>query len=167
MTEEEFRIILTTICEQLTMEMRKHGFATAKDFENRVRTLVHDVIADPSLQINPTPSAQAFPDIAVRQFGIEVKFTSNDTWLSIANSVLETNRIATVEKVFVVFGKMGGKPEVRWCRYEDCVVHVRTSHVISPKRSRHLKCRFVYSAVSTCNFTPPAPTRQYFLSTGL
>ena len=129
MTEEEFRIILTNICEQLTMEMRKHGFATAKDFENRVRTLVHDVIADPSLQINPTPSAQAFPDIAVRQFGIEVKFTSNDTWLSIANSVLETNRIATVEKVFVVFGKMGGKPEVRWCRYEDCVVHVRTSHV--------------------------------------
>ena len=28
-----------------------------------------------------------------------------------------------------MFGKMGGKPEVRWGRYEECVMHVRTSHV--------------------------------------
>jgi hypothetical protein len=42
---------------------------------------------------------------------------------------LETNRDPDVKKVYVVFGKLGGIPEVRWAAYDACVVHVRTSHV--------------------------------------
>lgn len=129
MTENDFEGVLTDVCARLTAEARGIGFASPKDFENRVRALAVEVITDPAIQIDPSPPAQGFPDIAAGKFGIEVKFTTNDTWLSIANSVLETNRVATVEKIFVVFGKMGGTPEVRWSRYEDCVVHVRTSHV--------------------------------------
>ncbi|MEK7761764.1 MAG: hypothetical protein AAB433_09305 [Nitrospirota bacterium] len=34
-----------------------------------------------------------------------------------------------MKHIYVVFGKMGGRPEVRWGRYEECVMHVRTSHV--------------------------------------
>lgn len=51
---------------------------------------------------------QAFPDIAMGEYGVEVKFTLNDTWRSIANSVLETQRIDEVKHIYVVFGKMGG-----------------------------------------------------------
>ncbi|MHB8779684.1 MAG: restriction endonuclease, partial [Anaerolineales bacterium] len=40
-----------------------------------------------------------------------------------------TNRIESVEKIYIVFGKIGGKPEVRWADYEQSVIHVRTSHV--------------------------------------
>ena len=58
-----------------------------------------------------------------------MKFTLSDTWRSVANSVLETNRIEAVEVVYIVFGKMGGVPEIRWGLYADSVVHVRTSHV--------------------------------------
>jgi len=129
MTEEEFQAVLVDACSRLTDEARSSGFTSAKAFENRVRALVRELIADPTVSIDLDPPAQGFPDIAAGRFGIEVKFTTNDTWLSIANSVLETNRVADVEKVFIVFGKMGGEPEVRWSRYEDCVVHVRTSHV--------------------------------------
>jgi hypothetical protein len=50
-----------------------------------------------AIQIDPDPPAQGFPDIAAGKYGIEVKFTTNDTWLSIANSVQETNRVQTVE----------------------------------------------------------------------
>lgn len=46
-----------------------------------------------------------------------------------ANSVLETNRVSSVSVIYVMYGKMGGIPEVRWAKYEDCVMHVRTSHV--------------------------------------
>lgn len=53
----------------------------------------------------------------------------NDSWRSVGNSVLETNRIEAVEKIYLVFGKMGGDPQVRWGHYADSVVHVRTSHV--------------------------------------
>lgn len=129
MTEEEFKAVLDDVCARLTTQARSIGFASAKDFEGRVRSITDEVITDPEVLIAPNPPAQGFPDIAAGKFGIEVKFTINDTWLSIANSVLETNRVATVEKIFVVFGKMGGTPEVRWSSYEDCVVHVRTSHV--------------------------------------
>ena len=33
------------------------------------------------------------------------------------------------DSIYVVFGKMGGIPEVRWGEYEQSVIHVRTSHV--------------------------------------
>lgn len=129
MVESEFIAILIRLCSQLTSEALTVGFSSAKAFESRVREVARSLITDPSVYIDPDPPSQGFPDIAAGKFGIEVKFTTNDTWLSIANSVLETNRVQTVEKIFIVFGKMGGAPEVRWSNYEDCVVHVRTSHV--------------------------------------
>lgn len=129
MEQGEFIEILNRLCSRLTEEALASGFSSAKAFEGRVREVARSLITDPSIYIDPNPPAQGFPDIAAGSFGIEVKFTTNDTWLSIANSVLETNRVQTVEKVFVVFGKLGGTPEVRWSNYEDCVVHVRTSHV--------------------------------------
>lgn len=63
------------------------------------------------------------------EYGVEVKYTTADSWRSVANSVLETNRINSVKHVYLVFGKTGGVPEVKWGRYEDSVMHVRTSHV--------------------------------------
>lgn len=129
MTEADFISVLRSACSRLTFEAQGTGFTSAKDFENRVREIVQELVRNSGIHIDLNPPAQSFPDIAVGDFGIEVKFTTNDTWLSIANSVLETNRVASVKEVYVVFGKMGGLPEVRWASYEDCVVHVRTSHV--------------------------------------
>jgi hypothetical protein len=83
----------------------------------------------PEIEIDFNPHPQAFPDIAVENFGVEVTFTLADTWWSVANSVLETNRIERVEKVYLIFGKMGGTPEVKWDDYEKSVIHVGASHV--------------------------------------
>jgi hypothetical protein len=58
-----------------------------------------------------------------------VKYTLNDTWRSVANSVFESTRAEGVNHVYLLFGKMGGEPCVRWGHYGECVVHVRTSHV--------------------------------------
>lgn len=41
----------------------------------------------------------------------------------------ESFRNKDVKTIYVVFGKMGGAQQVRWGRYEECVMHVRTSHV--------------------------------------
>lgn len=130
MNQEEFERVLDIVCEKLTDEAKRKTFQKADQFENRVREVLQESVKnDSSISINMTPHPQAFPDIAVERFGVEVKFTLNDTWRSVANSVLETNRIESVEKVYLVFGKMGGKPEVRWGDYEQSVIHVRTSHV--------------------------------------
>jgi hypothetical protein len=72
---------------------------------------------------------------------VEVKHTTNNTWRSVANSVFESTRSEKVKHIYLIFGKMGGNPEVPWGKYDDSVIHVRTSHVprfeveINPKRS--------------------------------
>jgi hypothetical protein len=129
MTKEEFEKYLDAIADTLRNEACSAPFTTSKQFENRVREVVQGTISDPSIQIDFNPHPQAFPDIEVGEFGIEVKFTANDEWRSVANSVLETNRIESVKHVYIMFGKMGGMPDVRWGEYEKSVMHVRTSHV--------------------------------------
>lgn len=124
---QEFEANLTTIATLLQAEAIESIFKNSKAFEDRVREIASDVFVGETIDLDP--AAQAFPDIAIGSFGIEVKFTEKDTWRSVANSVLETNRVDSVSKVYVIFGKMGGTPEVRWDDYEKCVMHVRTSHV--------------------------------------
>ncbi|MDR1230246.1 MAG: hypothetical protein LBK61_02470 [Spirochaetaceae bacterium] len=130
MRQSEFEQILERACAKLIAEAREKIFPSSPLFEKRVREILRDLTNTyPEIEINFNPHPQAFPDIAVGNFGVEVKFTLNDTWRSVANSVLETNRIETVEKVYLIFGKMGGIPEVKWDSYEKSVMHVRTSHV--------------------------------------
>lgn len=129
MNQGQFENLLDRLCLELTTEARSSMFRDAKTFENRVRQLVIQAHVGVSTSIEASPAAQGFPDIAAGRFGIEVKFTTNDTWRSVANSVLESNRVPGVENIYVVFGKMGGIPEVKWAEYAQCVMHVRTSHV--------------------------------------
>ena len=128
MTQTDFENILGRAALTLREEALRSPYTTSKQFENRVREVLQDILGS-STAIDFDPHPQAFPDIAVGSFGVEVKFTTNDTWRSVANSVLETNRIQTVSKVYVMFGKMGGEPDVKWADYESSVIHVRTSHV--------------------------------------
>lgn len=130
MKKNEFEAILDNICTELTVEAKNNIFESSGQFEQRVRKVLQQAVRfDSSIRIDFSPHPQAFPDIAVGPFGVEVKFTLSDTWRSVANSVLETNRIESVDKIYIVFGKMGGEPEVRWADYEQSVIHVRTSHV--------------------------------------
>ncbi len=128
MTQSEFEGVLDKVVEVLAGEARTTSFASSKAFENRVRQVLDDQL-EGTVEIDFDPHPHVFPDIGVGQFGVEVKFTKNDTWRSVANSVSEGMRDLNVDQVYVLFGKMGGEPDVRWGRYEECVMHVRTSHV--------------------------------------
>ena len=130
MTRTDFETVLDKCCVMLTNEARTTGFKSSPQFENRVREVLDELTRDDkSFTIDFSPHPQAFPDIAMGEFGVEVKFTLNDTWRGVANSVLETQRIESVKRIYIIFGKMGGTPEVRWGDYEQSVIHVRTSHV--------------------------------------
>jgi len=147
MRKELFHRLLDIICDQLTNEARTIGFTKALLFENRVRIVTQEIAntldTNPShplrsqfsedfplnLNIDMSPPAQGFPDIVIGNVGIEVKFTESDTWRCIANSVLETNKVQSVEHICVVYCKMGGIPEVKYDDWENAVMHVRTSHV--------------------------------------
>ena len=130
MTKSEFEDILDRCCSQLTKEVSETRFRTSTQFESRVREVLDKLTSsDITFKIDYNPHPQAFPDIAMGEYGVEVKFTLQDTWRCIANSVLETQRIDEVKHIYIVYGKMGGVPEVRWGEWEESVIHVRTSHV--------------------------------------
>lgn len=126
---KNFERTLNTLCSQLREEARFQKFTSSRQFENRVREVLSLLISDSGEHVDFNPHPHIFPDIVLGELGVEVKFTEKNTWRSIANSVFESTKSLTVKKVYVVFGKMGGSPDVKWASYEDCVMHVRTSHV--------------------------------------
>lgn len=129
MNHENFERFLKNICKLLEEELRGNGPKNAFEFEKMVRATINSAGGFEGQRVALEPKPQEFPDIPVGKFGIEVKFTENDTWRSIANSVSEGSRNLDVESIYVIFAKMGGTPAIRFANYEDVVMHVRTSHV--------------------------------------
>ncbi len=128
MDRASFEALIEQVSRQLTSAAQQTPFDGSPAFERRTRELLQR-LADGRFDVDLRPHPHVFPDICLGRYGIEVKFSTSDTWRSIANSVFESTRDPNVEHVYVLFGKMGGTPAVRWGRYESCVVHVRTSHV--------------------------------------
>ena len=76
-------------------------------------------------------SGQRFPDIVAAKFyGVEVKSTKDNHWTSTGSSILETTRVADVERIFMTFGKLGGNPiEFLSKPYEQCLVGIAVTHM--------------------------------------
>ncbi len=75
-------------------------------------------------------SGQQFPDIiASNMYGIEVKSTEKNHWTSTGGSIVESTRIEGIERIYMLFGKLGGTPEEFRCRpYEDVLYEVAVTH---------------------------------------
>ena len=122
--------ILVPLCANLNDQLKTgEKFGSSSNFETEVRTSLQPIIELYGGNVELEPPKQGFPDIVLGQYGIEVKFTEQDTWRSIANSISQGTKSENVRHVYVVFAKMGGKVAINWARYEDAVIHVRTSHV--------------------------------------
>lgn len=123
-----FEQILEECCQVLTKQARIEIWKTSKDFETAVRQYFED-LNDSSFEVQPKNGDQEFPDVCMGEFGVEVKHTLQDSWRCIGNSIQESQRNEAVRHLYIVYGKMGGVPEVGWGLYSKCVIHVRTSHV--------------------------------------
>jgi hypothetical protein len=129
MTHDQFALLLDKVAAQLGEEIRQsnkyHGPA---EFQQRVFDVLEATARGENIHVKPTFHPHAFPDIHANGFGLEVKTTTKDSWLSVGNSVFEGMRDPAVKDIYVMFGKMGGMPSVMWGRYEDRITHVRISH---------------------------------------
>ena len=129
MTPAEFEAVLDRAARFLTTNLRSstlyHG---PEQFEQGVLAALQNAAADLAVTVAPTYHRHAFPDIRANGFGVEVKYSQRDTWNAVGNSVFETMRDPAVHAIYVMFGKIGGQPEARWAKYEDCVTHVRVSN---------------------------------------
>jgi hypothetical protein len=97
---EQFEGLLTDLCKSITAECAAKKFDNSKEFETRVRTVLNDLVSKFGLAANFDPHPYVFPDIVLGKFGVEVKFTTNDTWRSVANSVFEGTRKAEIKHAY-------------------------------------------------------------------
>lgn len=113
-----------------------------------------------------------FPDIvAAGLFGVEVKATKKDDWTSIGNSVLESSRIDTVEKIYMFFGKLGGTPDIKYRNYEDCLRGISVTHypryqidmLMSEENSIFTKMGVDYETIRSSS-NPVTAIRAYYKS---
>lgn len=158
----EFEALLDQVATRLGDEVRQATTYHAPDaFQRRVFDLLTDVSRGASIRVNPTFHPHAFPDIQANGYGIEVKTTTKDIWLSIGNSVFEGMRDPNVTEIYVMFGKLGGLPAVRWGRYEDKITHVRISHaprfVLEMERDASL---FKQMGISYNDFSKMSPDEK-------
>jgi hypothetical protein len=70
-----------------------------------------------------------FPDIVAKKlYGVEVKMTIGDKWISTGNSVLESTRVESVKTIYMFFGKFGNDFSAKYRKYEDCLFDVGVTH---------------------------------------
>ncbi len=113
MTTEIFEEILSAAAAKLTKEIRKDStLHVPRSFEDRARIVLRDLAKEKEIDVDEA-RPQTFPDIVLGSFGVEVKVANKDTWRSVANSVFEGTRNIDVKHIYILFGKMGGTPEVR------------------------------------------------------
>ena len=75
-------------------------------------------------------SGQRFPDIiASKHFGVEVKSTKENKWVSTGSSIVESTRIEDVNHIYMLFGKLGGKHIEFKCKpYYNCLYDIAVTH---------------------------------------
>lgn len=74
-------------------------------------------------------SGQRFPDIvAAKYYGVEVKSSKDEKWITLGGSVNESTRVEDVTRIFLTFGKMTNPIEFRSRPYEECLSEVVVTH---------------------------------------
>ncbi|MHA2219316.1 MAG: hypothetical protein ACXACY_25650 [Candidatus Hodarchaeales archaeon] len=79
-------------------------------------------------QVDYQKGSHAFPDISCGRFGVEVKTTEKDSWVTTGNSIMEGTRKEEVKFIFLFFLKKGGKPDIKIAEYEKCLSDINVTH---------------------------------------
>ncbi|PIQ91495.1 MAG: hypothetical protein COV70_03425 [Parcubacteria group bacterium CG11_big_fil_rev_8_21_14_0_20_39_22] len=128
--EKDFINLLEKSRELLLKFLRKKKDISPTHFETTVFEHTREAAKGTSFEgkVQQT-GAHDFPDIiANKYFGVEVKMTTSDHWTSTGNSILESSRIEDVEKIYIMFGKFGGKLDIKFRLYQECLPDVSVTH---------------------------------------
>lgn len=132
--KEEFNEILNSTIAELNIHAKKTPKKIGELRGNKLEPYVGDVMTElavgtPFENSIEVIGGQKFPDIVAKKFyGIEVKTTTKNHWKTTGNSVLESTRIDDVERIYMLFGKLGKPIEFRCRAYEECLSEVVVTH---------------------------------------
>lgn len=132
--KSEFNALLNSTIKELNAHAKKSPKRIEQLQGNKLEPYVRDVMTDLAVGSQfensiELISGQKFPDIVAKKcYGIEVKTTTQNHWKTTGNSVLESTRVDDVERIFMLFGKLGKPIEFRCRAYEECLSEVVVTH---------------------------------------
>lgn len=104
----------------------KHGTKLEPEVENALNIAAKGTAFQDTIRL---VSGAEFPDIvADKYYGVEVKSTKSKGWSVIGSSILESTRIADIETIFFLFGKLSKPVEFKTRRYQDCLKSIKVTH---------------------------------------
>ncbi len=132
--QSEFTTLLTKTLLTLEYEAKAKPKVYLKllgrDFESTVVDIMSDNARGTDFENTiELISGQKFPDIiAKKYYGVEVKTSKQDHWITTGNSIMEGTRVDGIERIYLLFGKMV-EPVMFKCRpYEECLSEVVVTH---------------------------------------
>lgn len=132
--KNEFNALLNSTIIELNAHAKKSPKKIEQLKGNKLEPYVGDVMTELAVGTAFENSievigGQKFPDlIANKYYGIEVKTTTQNHWKTTGNSVLESTRVEDVERIFMLFGKLGKPIEFKCRAYEECLSEVVVTH---------------------------------------
>lgn len=111
--KKEFSALLKATIDELNTQAKKSPARIEKLKGNKLEPFACNLMTDlaagtPFENSIELIGGQKFPDIVAKNFyGIEVKTTAQNHWKTTGNSVLESTRVEDVERIFMLFGKLG------------------------------------------------------------
>lgn len=132
--KSEFNTLLNSTIKELNACAKKSPKKIGQLKGNKLEPYVGNVMTELAIGTAFENSievigGQKFPDIVAKKFyDVEVKTTTQNHWKTIGNSVLESTRVNDVERIFMLFGKLGKPIEFRYRAYEECLSEVVVTH---------------------------------------
>lgn len=164
------------ILEEIKTSLLKTGLKSinsGEEFEDLVFDYTRGLCEEKGIVRFGKTGKHSFPDLYIGSYGIEVKFTIGDSWITTGNSVTEATRKSGLKKIYVFFGKRGnnGMPDIKFRPYEECVFDIAVTHsprykinVELPKEANiFAKMKTDYEAF--CKNDPIKLVKNYYRST--
>jgi len=132
--KSEFANLLNATVDTLNTHARKSPTVIEKLTGNKLESYAGGIMAElavgtPFENSIEVVGGQKFPDIVAKKYyGVEVKTTTQNHWKTTGNSVLESTRITDVERIFMLFGKLGRPISFKCRAYEACLSAVVVTH---------------------------------------
>ena len=135
-TDELISKLMTRSIENMNDRAKENPQLYSKMNGSDVEELSYSSIQEvaPSIPFNPERicliSGHTFPDIIINDttYGVEIKSTQKDAWTSTGSSIVESTRYEGIERIFMLFGKLGGQPEFCCKPYQLCLSSIAVTH---------------------------------------
>lgn len=128
-TDHQIQKLLSDACVEVS-KLDSNSIKDGDAFENKIYDILCSISKGTGINVIRT-SKQAFPDIIIGDFGVEVKFTKENKWTSTGNSIYQKTFDTSVKNTIYMFFGCTTKVknyEARFKKYEECLFDINVTH---------------------------------------